>query len=301
MARKIDGISYPDKVMDILKDRTLAAVLREDCSGVQTMVNALDFLASPPKGRAIWDDHLGPKAKKPVLITGMMKKLAAQAELAERLAAKKPADLTPDERRTLDRIAMTDRDWRGMVEIETANLRNFFDRRIMDAFFTRPTFRAHHQARRLAEAKKTMGDPKKAASLLGVKDPRKLEALMLAQALGDEAGAKKAAAALVSAEKLPMTPEAAMASVRTRKPPVKKKATIDASTKKLQLCGFRNCGDPRLRELAKRTATAFATDQMSAAKGLYRQLRQLEGKSLAGNTDFDAMMRVFVDRKVISR
>lgn len=181
MAKTIEGVSYPDNMRDILKDRDLLAVLRKSFSSIPMLKDSLAFVERPPKPSRVYIEYIAPNAPNKIMVSDRVQKMSTEI-----LKNGGSDDL---------------RFWVKITEMMRNDIMNLFDKKYLSIFFTRQVFEDYHEPKAIAKAKARMGTPSKVAKQLGIKDTALLTELMIANALGRKQTAAKLAAALAKKEK----------------------------------------------------------------------------------------------------
>lgn len=183
MTKTIEGVSYPDKMRDILKDAPLLAVMRKSFSSIPELKNSLAFIEKPPAPSRVYVDYISPSASISVMVPDRISRMASEI-----LKNGGSDDL---------------RYWKKITEMMRNDIINLLDKQYVSVFFTRQVFADYHEPKAIALAKKKMGNPQVVAKKLGIKNASMLSDLMVANALGRKKLAASLAAALANKEKQP--------------------------------------------------------------------------------------------------
>ncbi|WP_118136712.1 hypothetical protein [Oceanicella sp. SM1341] len=280
MAMKIEGISYKDKIAEMLRDRELLDVLIEDIQKFEIFKNMLRFLISPPRPSEVYVQYLSPQADYPVNAGNRID--AHVRDLLRNGGSDDP------------------RLWGGIIQLLTVKLKRDFDDSIIPAFFKRPAFLAHHEKKARALARSKMGSPRTVARNLGVKNVAKLEELMIAAFLKRDSVAEGLARELSRAERMQLDGPALVKSLRGGGTPAPRKQP-DTSDRKLEKCGFTRTSDPRLKDLVADLAESYMARDRVLVTAAFKRITAIEApKTSAGKAmGLDALLKAMKTAKVI--
>lgn len=189
MAQKIGIVSYPDNITAIMADRKLGVAFRAFVKSQLADENTR-FLDANYDPRMLYKNFLKPGSKWEINISGDL-----------RAQAIKLGDVSDWKNKA----------WKNIIRDGQSVCLRLLDRNFLSRFWDSKEFLEHH--RKAAEAR-MKGDPRKAASLLGISDVKTLRELTIAIAAGFDREAKKLSDKLVKAEKLKMRADVLLKELR---------------------------------------------------------------------------------------
>ncbi|QPH52432.1 hypothetical protein [Pontivivens ytuae] len=279
MAYRIEGITYPDRIADILDDRVLLDLLKAETKDTRGVANMLRFLTSPPKPGDAYDLYLGPNASHRI---DLSRSIATQVrDLAE---GGEPGQ------------------WVSLLRTVTTQVERAFDDTHIPAFFKSRRFLDHHNGKARAKAKKTTLAPRKVADTLGVRSTAAVEELMIAVNLGRDREADQLARKLIQSERLNIDRKKLLAALRRGKIPADGLAPdkVEVTAPKLRKCGFEKAADTKLQEAVTEFAQACLAQDKILIRIAYKKIRKIEPakEKIRDQADSNAMIKVMRQHKV---
>ncbi|MEP1200515.1 hypothetical protein [Tateyamaria sp.] len=279
MPQKIDGLTYPSTVAELLANRELSRMMLQTYTSNEVK-NRIKFLINPPKRAVVYTDYIAPNASNRIDLPNHIKAMAT------------------------DLIQSNDHEprlWQGIADLVEANCRNFIEQEIMSDFFdvkSCPAFKSHHTTRLLAAAEKKFGSADDISIRLNVSDMSALRGVMVCMIKGDKSGAVACAKVAIRSGKLTASPAEFIDAVKT-----KKGLTVTGAFKvditKLKLCGFEK-PDAKVRNRIEDMVNSWMSGDKTTAKAIFKLLQKSAAPgSFLNNETIESLFKTFKRFKVV--
>ena len=280
MPQKIDGLTYPNTVAELLTNRDLARLMLQTYTSNEVK-NRIKFLINPPKRAIVYTDYIAPNASNRIDLPNHIKAMAT------------------------DLIQSNDHEprlWQGVADLVEANCRNYIEQEIMPDFFdvkTCPAFKTHHTTRLLAAAERKFGSADNISVRLNLTDMPAVRGMMVCMIQGDKQGAVACAKVAIRGAKLNATP-AEVLEVIIKKKGLTNTGSFKIDAKKLTLCGF-DKPDAKVRNRVEDMVNSYMSGDKTTAKSIFQLLQKSEPKgSFIKNETIESLFKAFKRFKVVT-
>ena len=280
MAQKIDGLSYPSTVAELLANRELSRMMLQTYTSNEVK-NRIKFLVNPPKPSAVFVDYINSNAPNKIDLPNHIKAMAT------------------------DLIQSNDHDlklWGGIVDLVEANCRNYIEQDIIPDFFdvkSCQVFKAHHTQRLLTAAEKKFGSADNISVRLNVSDMAALRGVMVCMIKGDKSGAVACAKVAIRSGKLTASPAEFLDAIKN-KTGLTTAGAFEVDVKKLKLCGF-DKPDAKVRNRVEDMVNARMSGDKTTAKAIFKRLQKDAAKNSFLNTEtIESLFKTFKRYKVVA-
>lgn len=280
MPQKIEGLSYPSTVAELLAHRDLSRMMLRTYTSNEVK-NRIKFLINPPKRAVVYTDYIAQNASNRIDLPNHIKAMAT------------------------DLIQSNDHEprlWQGIADLVEANCRNYIEQEIMPDFFdvkNCPQFKEHHTQRLLAAAEKKFGSADNVSTRLNVSDMPALRGVMVCMIKGDKSGAVACAKVAIRSGKLTASPAEFIEAIKN-KTGLTETGAFTVDIKKLKLCGF-DKPDAKVRNRVEDMVNAWMSGDKTTAKAIFKLLQKDAANSSFLNTEtIESLFKTFKRYKVVA-
>lgn len=279
MPQKIDGLTYPSTVAELLANRDLSRLMLRTYTSNEVK-NRIKFLINPPKRAVVYTDYIAPNASNRIDLPKHIKAMAT------------------------DLIQSNDHEprlWQGIADLVEANCRTFIEQEIMKDFFDEDncqSFSDYHRTKLAIESQKKFGKISDVTLRLNLTEETAVSAIMLEMYRGDMKAALNFAKYAVNKAKLKVDPVDVLKAIKS-KSGLTKTGAFKVDVTKLKLCGFEK-PDAKVRNRVEDMVNSWMSGDKTTAKAIFKLLQKSAAPgSFLNNETIESLFKTFKRFKVV--
>lgn len=281
MPQKIEGLSYPKTVAELLADRTLTKMMMQTYTSPEVR-HRLRFLINPPSVDSVYSEYIAERSRTPISLPRHITQNAADLVMEDNYDPQL---------------------WQGIFDLTETNCRTYLEGDIFKNFFneeTCPAFKEHHTHRMVAQAERKFGKSKDVMLRLNQSDLPGIKALLLAMFRRDVDGIKTFSLYISNKSSFKVTPAEVVDAVKNRKG-LTPGGTFEIDNKKLSMCGFSKPKDKKVQNRVEDMVSAFMSGDKTTAKQIFQLIQKDEPKgSLLKADTIESLFKAFKKFKVVT-
>ena len=280
MPQKIDGITYPSTVAELMRDRDLLKLMMQTFTSPEVR-NRFRFMIKPPKADEVFSEYIAPRSRTPITL---------------------PRHITQNATEMVNADEYDPGLWKGILDLVEANCRTYLETEVFKAFFnekTCPNFKSHHLVKLAAAGERKYGDANSIMARLNLTDAPAVKGLLAELFRGNRKGVHTLAVYAIRKARLNAVPESVIDAIKTGKG-LTNAGAFEVDARKLSVCGFAKPKDPKLKNRVEDMVNAWMSGDKTTARKIFQLIQKDEPReSFVQKDPIESLFKSFRKFKVV--